>query len=374
MRLCIASCLILISSFVQSAPTSIIGIVKDSETKEPIPFAHIVFGDIISLSNIDGEFVIAAHSDLEETKLQVSVMGYELGEQQIANTENFHTILLKPSTVELEEVTIMSGHVLMKDVFNRFHLNYEVSRQHMIGYYKEDLHGADSIYYIAEGIVDIYIPPNIEFNQTLVSPIKTRKKIFKPIEDQVTFLKGNASDMAKSSIWRKDSFLNDKNRKNYDFIYLGMDKIGDKDVFIVEFEPSNSKGDTSGKIFIEEKSLAVVKLEYQPHIKRTTLWNEVTWTEEFYEKNGIYELFRVSYSGSWEDEVKEYRYTALLVVNETTPANAIPQEKGLLSENDSFFHEAADDFSEAFWEGYNHMKLDLESVQTLKNQGISSIY
>lgn len=374
MRVNIVLCLILISTIVKATSTTVTGIVKDSETQEPIPFAHIVLGDIISLSNIDGEFVIAAHADLEKTNLQVSVMGYELGEKQIESTEDFHTIYLKPSTVVLEEVTIMSGHVLMKDVFNRFHLNYEVSRQHMIGYYKEDLHGADSIYYIAEGIVDIYIPPNIEYNQTLVSPIKTRKKVFKPIEDQITFLKGNASDMAKSSIWRKDSFLNGKNRKNYDFIYSGMDKIGDRDVFIVEFEPINSKGDTSGKIFIEEKSLAVVKLEYRPHIKRTTLWNEVTWTEEFYEKNGIYELFRVSYNGSWEDNIREYVYTALLVVNETTPASVIPQGKELLSENDSFFHEAADDFSEEFWEGYNHMKLDLESVQTLKNQGISSIY
>lgn len=187
-------------------------------------------------------------------------------------------------------------------------------------------------------------------------------------------MKGNASDMAKSSIWRKDSFLDFKNRKNYDFIYSGMDKIGAKDVFIVEFEPLNARGDTSGKIFIDEETLAVIKLEYQPHLTRNTLWNSVTWKEEFHEKNGIYELFRVSYDGAWDDGRKDYLYTALLVVNETTPANAIPQEKYLLGENDSFFHEATEDFSEAFWEGYNHMKLDLEYVQTLKNQGVSSIY
>jgi len=374
MRFNLVLCLFLITSVVSATTTTIHGIVKDSETEEPIPFAHVVIGDIISLSNMDGEFVIEAHKDLQKPMLQVSVMGYELSETDIEDVSKFQTIMLSPSTVELDEVTIVSGRVLMKDVFNRFHLNYEMSRQHMIGYYKEDLHGSDSIYYIAEGIVDIYIPPNIEYSQTLVSPIKTRKKVFKSIDDQIVFLKGNASDMAKSSIWRKDSFLSYKNRKNYDFIYSGMEKLGGKDVYIIEFEPINSKGDTSGKIFIEENSLAVVKLEYHPHIKRNTLWDHVTWTEEFYEKNGIYELFRVSYDGMWEDEKKDYNYTALLVVNETTPANEIPEQKGLLGENDSFFHEAVEDFSEAFWDGYNHMKLDLESVQTLKNQGISSLY
>ncbi|MEQ9405314.1 MAG: hypothetical protein RIM99_17125 [Cyclobacteriaceae bacterium] len=374
MRIKLTLCLILTAFFARSEVFSIKGIVKDAETDEAIPFAHVVIGDIISLSNIDGEFVISSHSELSNPVLQVSVMGYETGSEAVEDVHEFHTIYLKPSMVELEEVTIMSGHVLMADVFNRFHLNYEMSRQHMLGYYKEDLHDTDSIFYLAEGIVDIYIPPNVKYNQTLVSPIKTRKKVFRPIEEHVMFLKGNASDMAKSSIWRKDSFLSNKNRKNYDFIYSGMSNLGDRDVFIVEFEPNNSKGNTRGKIYIEDETLAIVKLEYFPIVSGNTSWKEVAWTEEFFEKNGIYELFRVSYNGSWEDFDRVYTYNALLVVNETKPADYMPMDVNMLSEQHSFFHAAEEDFSESFWEGYNHMKLDLESTLILNKQGVSYSY
>lgn len=374
MRLKLACSLLFLSTILVSEPLTIKGIVKDLETHEPIPFAHVVVGDIISLTNLDGEFVISASTVSNATPLQVSVMGYDLGSEKIANADEFHTIYLKPSTTALDEVMIISGQILMDKVFSRFHLNYEMSRQHMIGYYKEDLHDRDSMYYIAEGIVDIYIPPNIEFDEALVSPIKTRKKVFKSIDEQIMFLKGNASDMAKSSIWRKNSFLSSKHRKNYDFIYTGMSQIGDQEVLIVEFEPINGKGNTNGRIFIEEKSLAVIKLEYHPEVTKTTLWKDVTWTEEFYEKDGMYELFRVSYEGSWDDYDKVYDYSALLVVNESTPTTNVPISKNLLSENHSFFDEADDDFSDSFWEGYNYVKLDVESALLLNKQGLTYSY
>ena len=355
--------------FVFSSPLTFKGIIKDIETDEPIPFAHVVLDEVITLSNLDGQFVISAGSEVKI--LQVSVMGYDLATKEIESTSDFLVIYLTPSTTQLEEVTITSGDVLMRDVFNRFHLNYEVSNQHMVGYYKESLADFDSMYYLAEGIIDIYVPSNVQYNETLVSPIKTRKKVFKPIDEDVMILKGNASDMAKSSIWRKDSFLSYKNRKNYDFFYSGASTIGNKEVFIVEFEPKNSKGNTSGKIYIEEETLAVVKLEYHPTIKGNTMWKEVKWVEEFYEKNGIYELFRVSYSGKWEEWNKDYSYDALLVVNETVSSVDAPVDTAFLGENDSFFNEAAEDFTEEFWAGYNYIKLDVEATHQIQKQGVA---
>ncbi len=374
MRLLIVLCLIFSAAYLKSEPITVKGIVKDAETDEPIPFAHVVIDEVITLTNLDGQFIISTHDEADHSLLQISVMGYELGETSLASPRDYYTIYLTPSTVELDEVTIMSGQLLMKDVFNRFHLNYEMSRQHMLGYYKESLEGFDEMYYLAEGIVDIYVPPNIESNQILVSPIKTRKKVFKPIQDHVMFLKGNASDMAQSSIWRKDSFLSDKNRKNYEFVYAGSSHIGEHDVFIVEFEPVNSKGNTSGRMYIEEETLAILKLEYFPVLKQKSDWKEVAWVEEYFEKNGMYELFRVSYKGTWEEYDQDYSYNALLVVNETAPTNDMPLGGYLLSEEDSFFYEAQEDFSDTFWEGYNFIKLDVESVQALGKQGLKTSY
>ncbi len=370
MRLIVVLYLVFATSIAWSETHSIKGIVKDSETEEPIPFAHVVIGQVISLTNLDGEFVIDPHSTTEQLVMQISVMGYELSTTEIEDPETFHAVYLKPSTMHLEEVTIVSGNVLMNDVFNRFHLNYEMSSQHMLGYYKENLLDTDSMYYLAEGIVDIYTPSNVTFEQAFVNPIKTRKKVFRDLDDDHVYMSGNASDMAQSSIWRKGSFLNPKNRKNYEFIYAGSSNIGDKDVFIVEFEPKNSKGDTEGKIYIEEETLAVIKLEYHPKLKGNKFWKSVSWVEEYYEKNGMYELFRVSYTGMWEDYMKDYTYNALLVVNESRVTDDLPEDTFLLTEYDSFFHEAEEDFSDSFWDGYNYIKLDVESSDFLKSYGM----
>ncbi len=372
MRLIVVLYLIAPALFAWSAPRSITGIVKDAETDEPIPFAHVVIGPVISLTNLDGEFVIDPHATTEQILLQVSVMGYELSTTEVEDPEKFQVIYLKSSTMHLDEVTIVSGNVLMNNVFNRFHLNYEVSRKHMLGYYKENLLDVDSMYYLAEGIVDIYVPSNVDFDHALVNPIRTRKKVFKVLDDDHVFLTGNASDMARSSIWRPGSFLNPKNRKNYEYIYAGSSNIGDRDVFIVEFEPKNSKGDTEGKIYIDEESLAVIKLEYHPKLKDSNFWKSVSWVEEYYEKNGIYELFRVSYTGSWEDFEKDYTYNALLVVNESRVTNDLPEDTFLLNEYHSFFHEAQEDFSDSFWDGYNFIKLDIESTNFLKSYGMNT--
>lgn len=362
MRLVAILCLIITSTVAWSEPNSIKGVVRDSESNVPIPFAHVVIGQVISLTNIDGEFVIDPHESAKNSLLQVSVMGYELSATKIEDPAKFLTIHLKFSTVHLDEVTIVSGNVLMNNVFNRFHLNYEMSQKHMLGYYKEDLLDLDSMYYLAEGIVDIYVPPNVEFAHALVNPIKTRKKIFRELEDDHVYLKGNASDMAQSSIWRKGSFLSPKNRKDYEFIYAGTNNIGDRDVLIVEFQPKNSKGDTEGKIYIDEKTLAVIKLEYHPQLKSNSFWKEVSWIEEYYEKDGLFELFRVSYKGSWVEFDTDYTYNALLVVNESRVTNDLPEDTFLLNEHDSFFHEAEEDFSDSFWDGYNYMKLDVASA------------
>ncbi|MEO1385055.1 MAG: carboxypeptidase-like regulatory domain-containing protein [Bacteroidota bacterium] len=302
------------------------GVVRDAETNEPIPFAHVIVENTVTLTNLDGQFILNSPTEGKVPSLEVSVIGYQHTSHKIGDFDQFYEILLTPSTVSLGEVTVLSGETLIDRIVDRFHLNYEMSSHHMIGYYKEDLSSTDSIYYIAEGIVDIYVPSNVDFDKTLVSPIRTRKKVFRTMEDHLTFLKGNASDMAKSSIWRKDSFLSQRNRKNYDFFYNGVSTIGNQEVYVIEFEPNNSKGDTKGTLYVEEESLAILKMEYQP-ITDGSFWTNVSWVEEFSERGGLYELLRVSYQGSWEEYSNDYTYKALLVANKVAVLDELPKKQ-----------------------------------------------
>lgn len=347
-------------------PASIKGVIKDKETNEPIPFAHVVVGDIINVSNIDGEFVISAKDITDADELKISYMGYDAYHEELHEIKDFYTIYLEPSTIQLDEVVVMTGRSLMETVFDRFHLNYEMDRQHMIGYYKESMSDWNSLYYLAEGIMDIYVPSNVDkLKEALVRPIRTRKKVFRDVDIINEVLGGNASDMAQSSIWRKGSFLHPKNRDNYDYQYAGYTNMGDHEVFIVEFEPINKKGNTHGKIYVDYESHAILKIEYFPILKDWAFWESVSWTEEYEKRNGIYELFSVSFDGI--STHNEFNYHALLVVNECFSIDEIPNEYRLLSSQHSFFEEAAEDFSDSFWNGFNFMKLDVESAQLVRS-------
>ncbi|GAB4231877.1 MAG: hypothetical protein Tsb0034_04410 [Ekhidna sp.] len=353
-----------VSLLYASEPITIKGIIKDKETDEAIPFAHVIVGDIINVSNVDGEFIISAYDIKDDARVEISYMGYNDYSESIKKFENYHTIYLEPSLTQLGEVTVLTGTSIMDKVFSRFHLNYEVERQHMIGYYQESMSDWEETYYIAEGIMDIYTPSNMDkYEYPLVRPLRTRKKVFHQIDAIEDVLGGNASDMAHSSIWREESFLSPKNRENYDYFYSGATTMGIHDVLIVDFEPSNKKGNTKGTLYVEEDSHAILKIEYDPIITDFSFWESVSWTEEYKQQDGVFKLVSVSFSGTSTNH--EFNYDALLVINESRTINQFPEDLEMLSMYDAFLEQAETDFSDSFWTGFNFMKLDTQVAQLL---------
>ncbi len=363
--LIIAIALFVASPALSTDNVTIKGIVKDQETNEAIPFAHVVVGNVVNVSNIDGEFIIsAADFDKEGVKLKVSYIGYENYSTPLSNLDPYHTVFLKPSITQLKDVAVYSGPSIMKEVFARFHLNYEMERQHLVGYYQESMSDWEKTYYVAEGILDIYTPSNLDKNvYPLVNPLRTRKKVFNKIDAIDEVLGGNASDMAQSSIWRKQSFLSVKNRKNYEYFYSGATSIGEQDVLIIEFEPNNNKGNTNGKLYIDEESFALIKIEYDPIISDYSFWESVTWTEAYEQHDSVFKLVSVLFKGTSTNNA--YDYHALLVINESRVIEEIPSDISMMNIHDSFFDMAQEDFSDSFWTGFNFMKLDNDVTRLL---------
>ena len=361
----IAIAFLVVSPLYSSDVLTVKGIIKDHETGEAIPFAHVLVGNVVNVSNIDGEFIVsAANFDREDIKLKVSYMGYENYSTPLDNLDPYHTVLLKPSVTQLADVAVFSGPSIMEEVFGRFHVNYEMERQHMVGYYQESMSDWEKTYYVAEGIMDIYTPSNLDrISYPLVNPLRTRKKVFEEIAAIDAVLGGNASDMAHSSIWRKQSFLSVKNRKNYDYFYAGATSIGERDVLIVEFEPNSNRGNTIGKLYIDEETFGLIKIEYDPIINDFTLWESVSWTEEYEQHEGVFQLVSVKFEGTSTNH--RYNYNALLVINESTPIDEMPDDIRMMNVHDSFFEMAQEDFSDSFWTGFNFMKLDNSVAQLL---------
>ena len=350
-------------------PIVIKGIIKDNETKESIPFAHVIVGNQVTISNINGEFSLAIEYQADqEVTLEVSYLGYEAYDQSISDFNQYHEIFIIPSLTELEEIVVTSGPQIMKRVFNNLHLNYMMEPLHLETYYLESLRDSIGFQYVTEGIIDVYTPSNVDrYGIPWAHLRQSRKRVYKPVESN-NFLAGNASDMAHHSIWRFDSFLHERHRNRYEYYYDGTGRIGEHDVLIIEFEPKTKKGNTSGKLYIDDITYAILKMEYHPNTTKSEFWDYVYWTEEFELINGSFELVNVEYEG--HAEKGQQKYEAVLVINDSRVNYEIPEDKILIGSDKTLF-EVADDTksAESFWQGYYSIKFnDRVEVQIMSDR------
>lgn len=342
------------------------GTVIDADTKEPVPFAHVILGKSGTITNIEGSFVLNRES--KDSILHVTFVGY-IPTKINLNRYPISRIELSPSTINLDAVTVIAGPEVVDEFRNHIIVNYEMEAQQMTSYYKEKLKGNDSLYYLAEGILEIYEPSNVSDDGIQVNPVRTRRKIMKNIDpNQITMISGSAFDMVRSSVWRSNSFLSPQNIVNYEFEYAGIMPYKEREVYRLRFYPKTPKGYVSGEMYIEEGSYAIIKLIYEPQINQSLLWDWIKWTEEFDYFDGTYQLTCVTFNGTWKEQGIDFAYEALLISTDFIKSKPAHILNPTITKKDIFLEKAADDFSESFWDGYNFMKLTDTEVSPISKQ------
>ncbi|MEM6736093.1 MAG: carboxypeptidase-like regulatory domain-containing protein [Bacteroidota bacterium] len=335
------------------------GVIMDKQTGEPISFAHITIGNKITITDINGEFAVPIENPSKRLVLKISYQGYETHIEEVTDFNKYYKIFIVPSTIRLDDIRVRSGPEIMRNVFNNFFINYTMESQLLEAYYRETMKDTMDYCYVTEGIMNIYTPSNIDrFRTPIVKLQRSRKKIYKPVDEE-NFLTGNASDMAHSSIWRFDSFLGEKNRDNYHYFYDGTSTIGDHSVLIVDFEPKNEKGNTSGTLFIDNVTYAILRIEYHPDTEESEFWDNVSWTEEYELLRGSFDLVSTTFNGVADGGNK--LYTAVLIVHHSHVEYDTPSDEELMDIigiNDTFIKKAEDDTQGDFWEGFHTLKLN----------------
>ncbi|WP_258102021.1 hypothetical protein [Marinoscillum pacificum] len=354
---------LLISHFVYSQ-SSIEIRVLDEETNNPIAFAHVVSGRTTTISNADGYFVITPNS----STIQISHVGYEVYKLRMSR-DLPDQIFLTPSVIERDNESINTGNSIMREFWNRKITNYDLNAYWTTSYYKEKLLNEDKLIYLAEGILDILKPANVNEEGVKISPIKTRKMVEGNFTLDPVYIQGNAFDMVVSSIWRENSFLSPKAVKHYEFTYEGKQSFGDKKVFIIKFEPATGKGYVSGTLYINEGDYAIIKMEYSPDSSLSEFWESVKWEEEYELNNGSYVLSSVRYNGTYHDLGDECHFESILLNNEISTKDISQFPESELQEKDIFLKEASSDFNDSFWGDFNYLKLT--NSETLEGHQLS---
>jgi hypothetical protein len=101
------------------------GIIKDSETKKPLPFATITTEKVFStISDVDGKFNFLL--SMQPESLTVSYVGYEPQTVPLSGINSFFTIYLAPKTAALKEVVVSNvnpANAIMANVIRHKNAN-----------------------------------------------------------------------------------------------------------------------------------------------------------------------------------------------------------------------------------------------------------
>ncbi len=340
------------------------GTVFDKETNVPINLAHVRVGDVVTYTNKRGQFIIR----LPETGsklLEIFHMGYDIHFASI-QTEKTYFIPLQPvqPTHSTEGLT---GEEIMSQVFNKFHLNYEIHDQFMLSYYREVLEkDNEEIQYIAEGILELMLSSNVEESPSLVRPVKTRVKTINIIEHEGVDIKsGHATEMVESSIWHERSFLREKNRWNYEYTLVGTEVHRNENIYIIDFFPKNKKGYLAGRLYVDDFTHAIIRLEYT--IFDNLEFDTEVWIEEFQHHDLIYYLLRASFEGVWQEDGAKYTFRSLVINTEVIPDYDNTDLEGFRYGNDFTFPITSHgEFNEEFWGNHNYIKLTDSEIAQLK--------
>lgn len=136
------------------------GTVKDQDTKEGLPFAHVyVEGTTtVTVSDIDGIFVINVPQAEVKNKLVISVVGYENYEQtpreiQAKQTTEF---LLKAAVFDLELAVVQAPEKILRDALSKIDENYWTEPFMVEGFYRKGALENNKFVYLTEAIIQYH--------------------------------------------------------------------------------------------------------------------------------------------------------------------------------------------------------------------------
>ena len=117
------------------------GTIKDKETKEGIPFAHVfVEGTAtVAVSDIDGVFVISVPKEEANIKMVISSVGYDNYEQTPADIQAKGTkeFLLESAVFDLDVAVVRSPEKVLNDALSKLEENYWSEPFMVEGFYRK---------------------------------------------------------------------------------------------------------------------------------------------------------------------------------------------------------------------------------------------
>lgn len=255
--------------------TTVYGVVKDANTRNTVAFATISIpnGNIGTVTNSDGEFLIKVPKSLNATELEISHVGYKNVKLKIEESNGKPGVyFIEPHVLSLQEIVIRpeSPDMLVRMAIANVAQNYSTSPAMMEGFYRETIKQRRDYLSISEAVVDIYKASYTGFENDRVRVEKGRKGTnVKKADTLLVKMQGGPSVALLLDVVKNPDYLfSVETLRDYKYEMSGIVNINNKLCYVISFSPLYEQPYPLfyGKFYINQETLALSMAEFSMDI------------------------------------------------------------------------------------------------------------
>jgi hypothetical protein len=385
-----------------SEVVNISGIITDSESEEPLPYATI---GIMSkgkgtVTNNNGEFELKVTNDCLDDSLSVSFLGYF--DRQIpvrqAIDNNFNIKMMR-EYISIPEIIIhnQAPQEILRKAYNSISHNYGTTPAGLTGFYRETVMKKSELQVYSEAILQIY---KSAYSSTILNDqikvIKSRKieNIGRKDTLTVRLKAGLNSCLLLDGARNTFDFLLPENYPQYDYRMSDIVTVGDESAFVIEFaqKPGIEIPLFKGTIYINTYNSAIEKVEFEinsAYIQKSkgdyvsfqskgfSMWPvSVKYSVSYRKINGRYFLNHVRGDLGFNAKQKKRLFNSSfnvffeLAITDMTLNNVSRFDREEIAPVYSVFSKTIKSYDPVFWGNQDFLKPEDNLLQALKNMKV----
>jgi hypothetical protein len=381
---------------------NITGVIKDSETGEPLPFATI---GIISkgrgtVTNSNGEFNLKITRSCINDTLSVSYLGYfnkEIAVRQgLARGLN---IKMTRQYISIPEIIIRNQvpqEIILKS-YKAISQNYGSSPARLTAFYREAVIKKTKLQIYSEAILELYKSAYTgSFFSDQIKVIKSRKLENLGLKDTLTIrLKaGLSSCLLLDGARHPFDFILPENYDQYDYHMTDIVTIDDESAYVIDFvqKPEIKMPLFKGSVYINTLDYAIVQAEFEinpDYIQKTkgdvinyqarnyNMWpTSIKYTVSYRKINDRYFLNHVrgdlDFSARQKGKLFNTAFNVFfeLAVTDINMNNVTRFDREETSPTHSVFSRTIPSYDPVFWENQDFLKPEDNLLHALKNMKV----
>lgn len=252
------------------------GVVRDSQTGEPVVGAHVIGRGLRTVgtsTNMEGGFTL--HSSGQLDSVRVSCIGYittvlslRNGHPERSRGTGTLAIRLTPHVIALSALTVKppAPQQLIRDAVRAMSRNYSPPPFQLRGFYREIIH-RDTLYYsVAEAVFESQLPEGGDDNALLKLVQGRRSETVKSTRIFEDYHPGGGPNYLVNHLLEASlpEFMVESNFEDYLFTIDSISSYEGRDVYLIGFDQRDGlkKNLWKGRIGMDVESLAIIDLRY----------------------------------------------------------------------------------------------------------------